>query len=329
MAFLILPPVQFIADSQEIPKQIVQKAQAYQKNFLKDLNITTTASTVTQGAYKGAQIFNWDQKYNGILMTSILFQKGQNFNKEWMRTATLLRQEDCIHMGSLWSFDNKKISSFTSRVFNTISPVRMNLQAQFSDKRYSEIFNLELLEEFSKKNVPTISDIGRLYCKAESFNTQKNEQKTEYPAKPHRIVNINVTENSQKIDYSMQMASGVFGQKSKDINEKKTQEKFDPQKISKNFVEKIFPTLDDVSQEEFKITKRVGSWVYLNKGRAYGLSIGMRLVGAHSSKLHIIRYVPNPEGELDGSIAFIRHEDKEAPLVVGDILKLDNRIYPK
>lgn len=352
MPFLILPPPQIIADNQEIPKQVLLQAQNYQKDLLKELNAIKETSKVTDGAYKGTKIFSWDQKYNGILMTSFIYQQGKAFKKEWMHTATLLRKEDCTHLGSIWNYNDKtiipfplqnsseKISTIAGRSFKQVSPVKVDLEAKFSDKNVANLFNIVLQEEFSKRNVPLISNVGRFLCKADNLKDAKMEQINEYPARPHRIVNIKVTENQSKssiteINYEMQINSAILGQKEKKIFEKKEKISFNPQKISEGIVEKILPSLDDLSRAEFKIIKRVGSWVYLNRGRAFGLTIGMRLVGPHNSTLHIIRYSFGSEFNagsdvgVDNAIAFIRHESKESPLVNGDTLKLDPMVYPK
>ncbi len=111
--------------------------------------------------------------------------------------------------------------------------------------------------------------------------------------------------------------------------EKNFQGAFNPIDIANNIVKKIIPTLHDLTQQEFKIVRRFGSWVYLNRGRAYGLTIGTRLVGENNSKLHIIRYAPYLEGEIDSAVAFIRHENKDIPLQVGDVLKIDQTVYPR
>lgn len=345
MAFFLLPPPQFIADNQEIPKQVILQAQNYQKNLLAELNITSKVSQVREGAYAGSQIFNWDQKYNAILITSFIFQKGKSFKKEWMRTATLVKQENCTYLGSVWSFNDKKIipfpiensnvslSSIASRTFKPVSPVKLDLQTHFSDARFENVFNLIFQEELAKKNVPVISDLARYFCKTEKLNNEKFTQNLEYSARPHRVIEIIMQEtgkkgNSYLVSYEYRMNSSVFGEKDKKNIEKKEQEIFNPVQISDNIAQKVVPALHDLSQSEFKIIKRVGSWVYINRGRAYGLLIGMRLTGAGAG-LHIIRYAPELTEEPDASIAFIRYENKQSPLAPGDILKIDQTVYPK
>lgn len=55
----------------------------------------------------------------------------------------------------------------------------------------------------------------------------------------------------------------------------------------------------------------------------------MRLVGPENARLHIIRYSPEVNEEMDASIAFIRYEDEKRPIKVGDILKIDPTLFPK
>lgn len=345
MALFLLPPPHFIADTTEIPQQVLRQSESYQKGLLKELNVSEPIDKVTSGSYKGTQVYQWPQKYNAILLTTFLFQKGKGFKQEWAKTASLLRQEDCLHLASQWHFENKSTFSFSventtpslssalNRPFQKVSPIKIDLRTQFSDMRFAHLLNLFLLDEFSKNNIPILSNIGRFFCKIKKINNHNFEQKQVYPAEPHRLIEMNVTQIGEKnhlplLTYQFHVNSGVFGHKNREPSEKKEKQEYDPHKIAQNIAQKINPLLHDLSQTQFKVIKRIGAWVYLNRGRAYGLNIGMRLVSENGAQLHIIRYEPNIDGEPDAAIAFIRYENKKTPLVVGDNLKIDQKIYP-
>ena len=345
MAYFILPPPQIMADSQEVPQSVLLQAKQYQKQLMSQLNISSSVFKVTKGAFVGTEIFNWNEKINGILMTSFVYEKGKGFQKEILKTATLLKQENCQHLGSLWNYTDKNkipftinqslknISDFPKRVFSNVSPVKINFQLQLQQKRFENFAQLIFVEGFSQKNIPLVSSGGRLYCKAEFDLSMKTQQITETPAKPHRLIELALnemkkTKGPSKVTTRVEFHSGVFGQMKESLSEKNENSEFDLEKISLNLVEKTLPNLDKLNETEFKIVRRFGSWVYLNRGRAFGLKIGMRLKGPNKASLHIIRYAPKLEGELDSSIAFIRHESQESPLKLEDVVKLDPKIYP-
>lgn len=346
MPFFILPPLEFVADNKEIPAQMRQQAQDYQKTLLQQLNVGAEVLKITTGSYVGTTIYQWDQKFTGILTSKFYFSKGASFKQEIARSATLLKQDDCSHLSSIWSIGNKNAFPFPiqnspsslqeglQRTLKNVSPIKIDLTAESLDKRFWKIFQTVLSQQFSSQNIPLLTSEGRFYCKMPNQKNVKLDQVSEYPARPHRLIELTVTKKSLeknilKIDSIVQMNSGVFGQKKIETVEKQSNIDFVPESFSQNLVNKVIPQLDDLTQAEFKIIRRFGSWVYLNRGRAFGLNIGMRLVGPGNSKLHVIRYAPYYEGEFDVCVAFIRHESKDVPLAEGQLLKLDQTIYPK
>lgn len=338
MPILLLPPPQFIADNGEIPKLVRLKAQNFQQQLLQELGINGASLPKKLGDFPGTQSYSWGEKFDGLLWVSFLFEKGQGYGKLWASTATLVRKNDCLHLGSRWSYESKsvqpfapensslKLLDFSRRIFSSLSPVKVDLFSFDQDKAKTFLYNLVISEEFSEKKVALINNFGNIFCRPQTSSVAM---------KPHRLLEIKLSssslkkEDKNKVDYSVQMNSAVFGQKAKDVivDAKKTE--FQAKPMAESLVQKVLPTLDDISLNEFKIVRRFGSWVYLNRGRAAGLFIGTRLVGPNNSKLHIIRYAPYYEGQMDVSIAFIRHESPDAPLLEGGLLKLDPQIYPK
>jgi hypothetical protein len=344
----MVAPVQINLEHRDVPKQIVADAEAFQKKFLNQLNVNSPTQQIKEGAFKGTNIYNWNREFDGLIVTEVFFNKEKPFSKEIFKSITLIRKNDCVHLGSNWQTSNSSnlpflvknyevnFSQVADRKFDKLSPIKINYLNNLKNESYVDFFNTTLQESLSSKNVTVISNKWRFFCKAENLNNLKMTQNFEYPARPHKIFNIKFTqlESKQKsdslfVDYSIQLNSGVFGQKLKNLIEKKENEKFDPLFISDNVTKKVQENLTKLDDSNIKILNRFGALVYINKGRAYGLNIGMRLLGPNNEKLHIIQYDPTLENELDAAIAFIRHENSDKPLRNGDVLKLDPSTYPK
>ncbi len=351
MPFLILPPTVMISENPETASATLARAKAYQEQLLQQLGLgkNQEQSPVTKGAYRGTRIFIWNKNYNAYLPSYFVFPTGIKQNNEYMATASLVRHTDCMHLGSVWQVKNKALipiqmensnSSLTQiadRTFTDKSPVRLDSFYNFrAEYRMQNIFESVIGEKLAANGVQNLTNLSRLACKGIYAKEFLLEKALEYPARAHRdiILKMSVThlqekENWPKVTYKAQVNSGVFAEKHEALFAEKSETYFNPQKISELIIEKVLPNLQDLKIDEFKIIRRYRGWVYLNRGRAYGLKIGMRLIGPNHSTFHIIRYSPEVNGEIDSCIAFIRYEDKEKPIVVGDILKMDPTLFPK
>lgn len=350
MAFLILPPTFMITENPEISLAVKNSAIAYQKNLLDQLGITKAQeqTLITKGAYRGTRIFTWNKPYDAYLPTYYLFPTGKPQIKEFLRSASLVRYQDCLQLGSVWNFTNN-ISPFTipdstqsmeniaNRTFLELSPIKVNSFYDFrSEDRVSNLLDIFLGEKLAAKGILNITNLSRIVCKGNYLANLKSPSQLEYPARAHRLVLVEMlSELSQKkntwptITYRARLDSGVFAEKNKDFFDEKTPSPFHPEKIADEVVSKLMPELHELKSEEFKVIRRYKGWVYINRGRAFGLEVGMRLIGPSQSRLHIIRFSPEVNGEIDSSIAFIRYEDEKRPIVVGDILKIDPTLFPK
>ena len=350
MAFLILPPTFMITENPEISLAVKTSAISYQNNLLDQLGIANSKeqSTITKGAYRGTRIFSWNKPYDAYLPTYFLFPVGKPQVKEFFRTATLVRYQDCLQLGSVWNVTNNiapfaiqnskvSIENIANRTFSNLSPVKVNSFYDFrAEDRMSNLLDIFLGERLAEKGVLNITNLSRIVCKGNYLPNLKSPTQLEYPARPHRLIIVEmISELDQKkniwpsITYRAQLNSGVFAEKNKDFFYEKTPAPFQPEKIAEQVVNKIMPELHDLKAEEFKVIRRYRGWVYIDRGRAFGLEVGMRLIGPSNARLHIIRFSPEVNGEIDSSIAFIRYEDEKRPIVVGDILKIDPTLFPK
>lgn len=74
------------------------------------------------------------------------------------------------------------------------------------------------------------------------------------------------------------------------------------------------------------ILRRDRRWVWIDPGRGRGLQVGDRLVSQGQAYLHVIRIDRSPDS-LESVIGFIRSEDAQKPLQVGDQIQLDLRDF--
>jgi hypothetical protein len=350
LPFLILPPTFMITENPEISLAVKNSAIAYQKNLLDQLGITIAQeqTPITKGAYRGTRIFSWNKSYDAYLPTYFLFPVGKPQIKEFFHSASLVRYQDCVQLGSVWNVINNlapfaiqnsklTIENIADRTFPVLSPVKVNSFYDFrAEDRMANLLDIFLGEKLAEKGVSNITNLSRIVCKGNYLPNLKSPTQTEYPARAHRLIIVEMlSELAQKksswptITYRVHLDSGVFAEKNKDFFYEKTPAPFQPEKIAEQVVNKIMPELHDLKSEEFKVIRRYRGWVYIDRGRAFGLEVGMRLVGPSNARLHIIRFSPEVNGEIDSSIAFIRYEDEKRPIIVGDILKIDPTLFPK
>ena len=357
MAFLYVPPTQYIIENKELIPRFEIEAQKYRAELLNSLNVVgKEVVTIKSTGFINTKIYSWSKEYNGILATQFIFPMEKNPKNYFLKMSTLVRQEDCVHLGSVWTKNNFFIPSniqienstvtmadISNRNFDRKSSVRVDSEfnTDFSE-RGQLIFNGILSETFANKKIPTITTMSRIYCKFNLATIKEIPipfQSENYPAKPHQIVTLRFLSNDSKskinsikiswpkFKIQSEINSGTFGEKNKNLLITETPEIFQPNLISEKIMQQVIPGLADLNEEKFTVLKRYGQWVWLNRGQAYGLTIGTRLKGPGNSQLHIIQYAPEVLKEIDASIAFIRKEKDDQKVKVGDSVTLDKKIY--
>lgn len=350
LASLLVPPTFILSENPEVSAVVKQRAVAYQNTLLAQLGLVNNqqVTEIKFGAYRGMRVYPWNQPFDAYLATYFLFNVGEKQTGEFLQAAALIRYKDCLQLGAIWKFNEQiapfaipdsvvPLTTFVSRKFTNFSPVKLNTFYDFrAEDRIQNILDLFIGEKLSEKGILNITNLSRIVCKGKYQEQLKSPEMVDFPSKAHRLVQVTLkTAASEKkkawpvVTIQSQLNSGVFAQKNKDLYRESNPQPVNPEVIAKNIVDKLIPELHDLSKEEFKVIRRYRGWIYLDKGRAFGLQIGMRLIGPEDSRIHIIRFLPQVNGEIDSCIAFIRYEDEKRPIKVGDILKIDQTTFPK
>jgi hypothetical protein len=348
--FLALPPTEHISESAEVRFVRAKEAQEFRNTQKKMLGVSAKALvTLSSGAFRGTEVVPWDEKYNGIVYTAFVYPKDKNQSVEWLRLVALIRQTDCVLMGATWEWPGmalkdapeslkgggEKILQAKNRTFDLANTYRFEplFSGPFASRgiRLLEIMGGEAL---AGARIPAVSSLGRGWCDAEFTPDFKRTQVATYPARAHRILTGQWQENTDgkkrswpQARGSFWLSSGTFGERKETVFEQKEFQNFSPATISNELVKKLSGLTHKLTDTEFTIIKRDGRWVYLDRGRAFGLEIGTHLV-ARGAKLHVIQYAPE-EKEFDVAIALVRNENVAEPLKVGDKVSFDLTKYPK
>ncbi len=338
MAILVVPPVQYLADSQEVPPAIKRLGQAYLAQALSALKISNVQETISQGGFKGTQVYPWTHDFDGLLSLSLVFEKGSGFRNQWLYVAKLIDKKSCATLGAAWSLVNIKplpfslssseltINEIAQRSINSFGkPLEFKSIGYFQNKQYEFIFKAVLLESFAARNIAIKSEEYRLWCQG-TYGSVLDEFSSN--TKPDKTLGLKINtqqENDRKkemLNYQAYLYSSIFGN-SVPLSNYPDIVLFEPEKVVSKIVDQAFPKVSDLKKQKFKVIGREGMFVYLDKGRASGATIGLRLIGPSGTKLHIVKYAPGLNNELDASVAFIRKDTTDS-IKVGDFLSIDS-----
>lgn len=344
-ALVALPP-RIITDTAEVAPQLKAAASDYLKKQLQSLQLSTPTQTIKNGGFRGTEIYSWNFDYEGILQTVFIVDGGKVQTKEFVKLTVLVRRDDCMHLGSSWEFSgtalrgNPEVSRPTNiadiarRTPSQVSTVR--LDSSFIGpraERFSTLYDAIVAEEYASKATPVNSFASRLACKWNENGTKLKAPLQTYPARSHRVlVSRLVLEGAPgtwpQAKGNALLHNGVFGEAARPVFEVKQFELFAPTELLKKIVAVSNAVSHDLRQDTFRILKRKGRWVYLDRGRAYGLEIGAHLTGPDGAALHVIQFTGSEADSPDVAVAYIRKEDAARPLKQGDALTFDNTVYP-
>jgi hypothetical protein len=348
--FLAVPPTEHVSENAEVRLLREKDAMAFRAQLRKLLGGSDKTSVeIKKGAFRGTDIFSWEASYNGILLTTFIYSNRPGKNGEWLRLASLVRQSDCVLMGSSWAWrgeppkgvpvDMKQggapLQDAKSRVFEAQNSYRYEtaFTGHFSS-RGKVLLETVGGERMAAAGVPTVSSLGRNWCDATLSPELKRNENVEFPARAHRVLVGRWEEEKTKVALDWPAVKGAFAVDAGTFGVRKTvaweQTKFEPfapVKVADGVVARLKPITHKVTDAQFKIIKREGRWVYLDRGRAYGLDIGTHLV-ARGATMHVIQYAPDAP-DFDVAIAMIRTEDSSAPLRDGDTVSFDLTKFPK
>lgn len=377
--FLTVPPAAFISENPEASLVLNAASQEYVQARVNELvgSQAKPSKEIFVGAMRGTRVYTWNKDYSAILYSAFLLPSGLSQKREILRVSSLVRQNECIHLGSHWEspagmdaltrpeglpVSGPSLSAALARTPRTLSTIRFD--SAFSGamgERARVLFDIYGGEVLASQGLPVNSSVSRLACKwAVEKNVDGSVKVTEYPARAHRLVVARFTlepgdaytvPQDSKLSVSAKgtskapqaappalfwpklqkgsvtLNSGVFGDKTKTLIEIKEPTAFLPDRLLSTLMPALTLASHDVKQEGFKVIKRLGRWIFLDRGRAYGLEIGTHLVGPKGSTLHVIQFAPG-EGNADAAVALLRTEDQQSPVREGDAIVFDPTVFP-
>lgn len=340
-----LPPV-VLSDNVETKAQLSKTAQKYLLEKLQTLGVKEQQFEETRGSFLGTRVFAWDNNFSAHLQVTFVTQIGSDTKREFLRIVSLVRREDCIHLGSTWetieplpkqapqSLKSKIVAlkEVTSRKFGPSSTLR--LDSEFlgaAGSSFAAVFDASVSERLAAEGVAVNTWNTQLACKWQPLGIKLVESKFDYPARPHRILRTKLIlngENWPQFVGNSTFHNGVFGEAAKVAFKIEKPQMFEPNILADNLLPIAKQMTHNLTQENFRVLKREGRWVYLDRGRAYGLEIGAHLVGPSGSELHVIQYAKSADENPDLAVAFVRKESAESPVKAGDSIQFDLRSFP-
>jgi hypothetical protein len=359
--FLLVPPASNYSENLESQLSSAERAVTFQNELLQELSVSNLKKTLPSGAFRKTKIYEWTAPFDALLFTALIFPEQRDQGMPFLQLAALIRLSDCKFLGAVWKpvegnswklppgFERKPVplSQILTRQFRPTTRFQLdvNFEGKFSD-RANILSGFMVGEVLASQGVSLSTPASRLFCVAHEgiLERKPTANAVVQPAKPHRSLRLtfkpqrSAAQNqlpNAPTEWSLPLVSGKaeivtvpFGEK---IKENLLFEKsfvFDPVSIGEQLIPFLKPHTHLLTEESFRVVKRFGRWIYLDRGRAYGLEIGMHLTGPRGAKLHIIHFATG-EGIEDGAIAMVRKEEASAPIKIGEVITFDNTIYPK
>jgi|GEM_PF-628304 len=329
---------------EEIKTGVFRGGRTFDWNFPFDALLQTFfiyPSTSTQRVGEVARVAALFRKDNCQLLGSAVV-----WGSEWTKVLPSDTPSDEL----------SKLKETPSRDFSkSKSPVRLNLDGRaFWGTTMAWITEAYLGDKLAAEGLVVHSDLSGLACfrtRAEKITANPdNSNSTEPESKAkdderggdiphlkrgHRQVRVILEGVKAKEPLRWPAAKGLFSYISLPLNNKSKngiqeaikESQFSPSVLSNQISDKLKTLLHDLGDKNIRIAKREGRFVTVERGIAYGLRIGMHLVGPDGAKLHVIRF-DNKSGLEDAAILLIRADSKVKPLAEGSNLQLDSTIYP-
>lgn len=364
MAFLILLPPLLHAENPELPRAFQAQAE---KLFVGERAALGAGAPVawpkTLKAPVGARLYEWKGDFDAVLAGTWWFDRGEAA-KPFLSATTLIRRADCVVLGQrVVRTETSAPVSFPEGTL--IPPVALSeiaarklknsttfrFQTRFRgdhEDRFAHLAEVVGSEVLAARGLPVNASFLREAC------AQSESGENKYPSRTHRLLRLEIErEESAKATQQQQAAargkaskggvkslstdwptvrgrlvilSGVFGQAT-NAEDWSIPAPFAPRSLIEAALPRIDASSHDLSQLSFRVTKREGRWIYLDRGRAYGLEIGMHLLGPRNSKLHVIHFAPGESG-ADVAVALLRREGDGGKVAPGDTIGIDQTQYP-
>lgn len=154
----------------------------------------------------------------------------------------------------------------------------------------------------------------------------------------HRQVKIKIQGYAPRNPQKWPQISGLINYLSLPLNlsrkvitlaKEKEEIPFHPDKIATQVRDEVRKSVHDVLNEKnIKVSRREGRFVFVERGLAYGLKIGMHLTGPDGAALHVIQFDRSSQFD-DAAVLLIRKESPNNPIVEGSPLRVDSTSFPK
>lgn len=336
--FLVVPPPTFVGIAPEPALALQKDAAAREAAALRELSAgAAPVATISLGAFRGARLFSWSRDFDAILHVTAIATPGKA--PRW--ATALVRHDNCHFLGARWQTSEASalgtpLAEAAGRSFRSVNPHRYVLHfSKELSKNEESFFAIIADDDLARRGMPVVSSVGRAHCEVNWRRMASvAQEKGKAPPLPraHRLVTLNLQGKTQgnevRVTGTAMLTSGVFANLGQQLAAIQNPVRFDAESLARAINDTIVREAHVLDPVSFKVSRREGRFVYLERGRAYGLQIGMHLVGPGDSKLHVIRFFPETR-EIDMAIALIRREDAAAPLKAGDEISIDPTLYPK
>lgn len=366
MAVLIVPPSQTVpfnaeklVEHRSVMAEFRADAVTLWNGVLKD--------EVKFGVFRGTKTFDWSQSYDGLLQTFFIYPKpAAKSGQELARVAALFKLDNCQLLGSvvIWGTDylrqipksvNKDvISQLKDAAQRSSSSQKSPIRLSFEGRSHwgtsiAWLSEAVLANQLAAQNLTVHSDLSGLAClrTRQALRPEGNVQKpanvsAEKPVaaskklhRGHRQIRVVLEGAVSSPDESWPQVQGQFTYIPLPLNVRLNESRggplakaaYSPHSIAQSVTNGLNSLLHDLAETSFKVVKRDGRFVTIERGIAFGLRIGQHLSGPSGEKLHVIRFETSGQA-ADEALLLIRSESSSAPLKVGDNLRIDQTVYP-
>lgn len=202
-AFLLALPPEIIGENPEAQVFLKKEILSYRALQLSDLKLNSPLEKTEFGGFRGSEKYAWPGNDALLLHTAFLFPAGPAQNRDVLRVTTLVRQKDCVHLGSKWEattvdFVPKTINigqssatllQMSNRNFKETNTLKIDTQvAGPFGSRARFLIDAMAAEQLAVEGSPVDSSISRLACQAAGLTGAL------YPSRAHRtlVVRLNI-----------------------------------------------------------------------------------------------------------------------------------------
>ena len=359
MPLLYVPPPLVISSSPEWKSELKRSIAASESLLVGQLAFLSPKKVPAKSFGSKTPQFEISGKDDLVAQASFLLEPGKQ-QRIVARFVTLMKVSNCQVLGSVWEKGDSPLSlpqevlekspslqTIAQRSFPNKMPLSFQLSfasqaGQTLEGAWLRVVPPVLLpvlsEHFASQGQLVFQAQDRRECGLGKRNAATPSE--DLAKRPHRVLQVRLELSEQdkpnvwpQIKTSAKIMGSVLGEDQGKFFEDKLPEPFRPDKISQKLLAPAAAHLLSLEAGPVQISRRFGKWVFLKKGRTYGLKIGMHLQGPRGARLHMIQWLgTKPEEkprEGEESVALVRKESDGALLKEGDEVWIDPSQYPE